>query len=94
MYLNDDPKFRIQATVMDIISYDTRHIRVDKAPILNKEYSIVLNDSICQAERYALYIMNEFKLIDFVFPKMPPAPTISANIQKLVSTESLAQFFS
>lgn len=93
MYQNDNPKIRIQATVIDIISYDVRHIRVVSEPILNEEYTIVLDDCLSQAERYALYIMDKFGLIDFLFPTIPPEPsdiTISAKIQKYISVDSFA----
>lgn len=87
MYENGDPKLRIQGTVIDIISSNIRHIRVDTPPILNMSYSIVLDDRQNQAEPYALYIMNKFELIDFLFPTMTPEPSaimISKQIQQFV----------
>lgn len=91
MYEDGDSNFRIQATVIGIKSYNIRHIKGDRAPYLNEEYTIVLDDGQHQAERYALYILDKYDLIDFLFPTMPPEPsdvTISANLQKFVSIDS------
>lgn len=79
---------RIKATITDIISYDIRHIKVDTEPTFYGAYTIILDDNQFQAERYALHIMEELNLINFLFPSMTPEPSaiaISANIQKLDS---------
>lgn len=83
---NDNSNFRIQAMVTNILLNHVIHITPDKEPIFNVPYTILLDDSQSQAERYALFIMDKLNLIELLFPYTPPeliAAKTSAHIQRL-----------
>lgn len=80
MQRKDKPELRmIQATVMDILLNDILHIAVEETPLFNKPYTILLDDSQFQSERYALFTADKLNIIEFLFPKTPSELSAAAT---------------
>lgn len=78
---NDRASLRIQANVTDILLDFIIHITVDGELTFNVPHTILLDDGQFLAERYALYIMDRFDLIDLMFPETSPEITDAAGAQ-------------